>query len=880
MNELSGFSFNRSFIEKLIMGLAPFLLGYFLYIYYPVIKPQVDINAFKNFAYAFSLFIILHLIWDKWIKRKFALMRIRVVDWTFYLLSIPFMSIVLMGSRGLLDHFYFLCILLSSFGFAIIDISFGIWVIKCLKIRMSKIQTYVVAWIGGSYLAAWFVYVFGILGFRTEFVRIGVLLFMLYLARKEFLDFLKGLIRPSPKPLKTGVLWVAAFLTIAMMLVYTGFNRVTTPVWHYDAMMIHMAAPKSYAVDGYISYLPAIRISCVTPMLQCHFTPVYILFGELGPKIYEAFCLVAVCLITYSLCITTGIKNKSYARLASLIILTTPLIAYMSGLCYQGIPGLALILTILSLAITMQRNRFKSEDLSKYFVLLGIFIGYLYLAHVRSYVVLLPTAWIIFSVFYAQITKMKIANLIKNSCLLILMSLIITSPILVRLWIQLGNPFFPLLSGIFGSSPEVLSIDEMTLLSKILSDVGCGKGFYDFLALPSRLLFNAAAFHGGGSLTIGAFLCAGIGIVFFGFIKKPFWIFLYFLSFFGFWFFKAQEMRYLLMLVPIFALAYAHGAKVLFGKYPFLLFLQGLAAIVLLLFHYPKLIQEKSNVVISTADQNTFLAGRVLGYRAIKQLEKFTTIDENVFQIGLEGSKFSYKNPGKMLGDYLGKYQYTKISGFEDDLSILKRVLDEWNVRFCVFNPNSFIKIDVPAFIKKYNNKGIEVIGIYDSVLVFALKEKSSPSLFNKKLISDIKFSDIPQGWQVAAGKITPSPEGLILHPGASVFMMEKITESNADSSFKLSAQMGLLEKGKDNNLVKLQVVWLTKDGWSATYSNGKPLIDVVSSTKEIKDKTTINLEAVHMMPNIANAHISVTNQGKEDIFLYNLRISEISIAK
>jgi len=874
MDSLS--SLNRNFIEKSVITCVSVLFVLFFCIYPTILKPEFDTKPFKNFIYVFLTFLIIHISWEKWFKANCKLLNLKCINWTFYLLCIPTVSFLIMGTRGLSGHISFLFILLGSLSFAVIDICFGVWVLKTLKIRMTKIQTLVISWIGGSYFAGWLVYIFGILGFRTELVRLAALVFMLILSRNEFKNFMKGLFQPPSLKFKMNSLWFSAFLTLAMILVYTGINRVTTPVWHYDAMMIHMAAPKSYAVDGFISYLPAIRISCVTPMLQCHFTPVYILFGEMGPKIYEAFCLIATCLISYSLCLSTGIRNRSYAYLASFIILTTPLVAFMSGLCYQGIPGLALILSIISFATSIHKNRFKHNKLLKYFFLLGIFFGYLYLAHVRSYVVLLPIAWILIPIIYIQLKNKNFTGLLLNCFFLAFMSLVITSPVLIRLWDLLGNPFFPLLASVFGNSPEVLSIEEMKVLSKILSDTGCGTSLYDFLALPQRLLFKAEAFHGGGPLSIGAFLCTGIGIVFFGFIKKPLWLTLYFLVFFGFWFFKAQEMRYILMFIPVMAIAYSHGAKKLFSKYPYLLFLQCVTAILFFLYHYPNSLQENSNVVITKAEKNRFLTGRVIGYRAIKQLEKFTSIDENVFQIGLEGSKFSYKNPGKMLGDYLGKYQYSRITGFQEDFSKLKIVMDEWKVKFCVFNPNSFIKIDIPSFLKSNADK-IEVIGIYDTVLVFAIKDNFSKPLYNTKHIGKIEFNALPKPWNIAAGKTTSSSKGLILHPGASIFMMKKTNNMTSDTSLKLMSQIGQINKKKTH--VKLQVVWLTKNGWNATYSGGQPMIDVASSKKELTDETiNINLEASQMMPDITDAHISITNEGKNDCFIHSLDIYEINI--
>ena len=132
----------------------------------------------------------------------------------------------------------------------------------------------------------------------------------------------------------------------------------------------------------------------------------------------------------------------------------------------------------------------------------------------------------------------------------------------LRSWWISGNPVHPFASDIFGywlRTPEELAA---TMLE--LSGHGIDKTWLNFLVLPERMLSESGRFH--GSITFGGVL---VGAFMLGCLlpwQRPAvrWLQVTCFAWLAFWFFSAQVIRYVMMVLPLMSLSAAMAWSGLF----------------------------------------------------------------------------------------------------------------------------------------------------------------------------------------------------------------------------------------------------------------------------------------------------------------------------
>ncbi len=330
-------------------------------------------------------------------------------------------------------------------------------------------------------------------------------------------------------------IWQSILLIIGGTFLIINFFIALIPSTFYDALYSHLAIPEQSIITH--TFRPLIHN--LYTFYPINTEMLYTLLMALGGDYVSARVLHFLLGILSTLAlynISRELFNEKIALLSSVIFYATPSVALTSTLAMHDLAITFFQLLALSAFLHWEKGKNK-----RWWLMSAIATG---LAICTKYTALYFTLAFLISNFIWNIYKKKeYKSMIKMYLYFILIVLLISAPYLLRNLILTGNPVYPTLPKIFGTSSfQKTGFGDVML-----------RGFstpLEFLLLPLNMTFHSERFGSAGEIGILYLLI----FPFLLFIKKPrifYYMFIFSLLYFIFWAFTLANTRYFLTVIAI-----------------------------------------------------------------------------------------------------------------------------------------------------------------------------------------------------------------------------------------------------------------------------------------------------------------------------------------
>ena len=729
---------------------------------------------------------------------------------------------------------------------------------------------------------------------------LAIVTLMAWGGRNELASYARGLLAQSSantreKPIASTAAWWGAFGAVAFGVAFLNDSRIASPPWAFDAMHVHLASAKSYLVSGGMTFIPQLKSSFQIPLFQWQFTSLLAIFGELGPKLLEGAYFLALSLTTYSLTRrTVPTASTQAACFAALFVSATPIIMYLAGMCYLGLPATVyLTATLICVLIGVDLLKRSPESGQSFGALLGAFLAFVFLSKVQAWGVALPVSMLACAAIFGMPSKQKLNNARRFVVRAGLTAILLALPLLIRNALAMGNPLWPFLGGIFGHDDDIMSHEEIRKLTASIGRLGMGHTFWDFVALPYRLIVHENQFQAERWIGFGVAWLLAVPAIATGLFRKSLWWAIPFvLSFTIPWFFVTQELRYLIYVLPVAAALAVSGLERmhLHGRR----FYGVIAGVVLIscVLQTGGWQPEKNTLALQGGQREEFLKRRVAGYKALKWLTQHTDEQTRIYSQNLTGSKYYFHQPANVLGQQDGKFRHSSLMT-EDGMSSFRpatevvSALEEFNVSYVAIRNKG--KHYVPSLRLESDPvlaQHLRIATILDGVFIYEFHREGtlspqSISFGEVNFVQDAEFSNTMHLSWTAVGGDSVQPDAArsqtLLKQGGG--LKQRIPVSTSYQGALYALEIEAMAKQAEGAELRLQIVWLPEGGYEATDPNGASLVSADSVQISPSSDGFERLSLLAPQPEHAvRAVISFVNKGKGDIQVKNPALRSLKI--
>jgi len=302
-----------------------------------------------------------------------------------------------------------------------------------------------------------------------------------------------------------------------------------------DAAVTHRAG---FAANNWSSAMPAL------PLMS--YITAFLVSGVTLAKLFNALCYVLCGFVTYGF--ARRWWGRARAMAAAALFWSCPVALYEATTALIDLP-LALYSGVAVFALLEWTLSDESPFLWLSAISLGCALGCKY--HAAFWIVPFLSILIWHTVAVRRQALRAALSLIFRYGLIVLLVFL---PWLARSWFYTGNPVFPLANGIFKSPYFPPSMEEAA--RAMYSNEGIGRSWWSLIRLPWAVAFDPQPFRG----TVGIVLFFGMVLVCFRRKTRQVRYLLFAAAtFFYAWAMTAQEIRYLLPLVPVLAVLTSLG---------------------------------------------------------------------------------------------------------------------------------------------------------------------------------------------------------------------------------------------------------------------------------------------------------------------------------
>ena len=368
----------------------------------------------------------------------------------------------------------------------------------------------------------------------------------------------------SRVPQKPSGLDTLLLVLIAVPLVLAFVAALAPPIAK-DTLLYHFAVPKVFVAQGSNTFVEGNIASYLALGTEMHVVWSMLLGNIISPRVGEAAAGATTFLFFPMLLVATfgwareiGI-SRTWALLATLIVATVPTAFYVASSGYIDI-ALALFVTLAVYALTCWWKVQTTGSIA----LIALFLG--------AALSIKLTAVFVFAAF-ALIILLRArgaehaGKVVLGGVAALLLAGAIASPWYLRTWAATGSPVFPFYMSIWPGKAAGWDVERSNLFQAMNSQYGgADKGAINYLTSLVRVSIAAqpeqAEFF-DGVLSV-AFLI-GLPLLVWALWKLDLPVEVKIASgiagiMFLFWLFSSQQLRYLLPIVPVLAIAIAASA--------------------------------------------------------------------------------------------------------------------------------------------------------------------------------------------------------------------------------------------------------------------------------------------------------------------------------
>jgi hypothetical protein len=441
---------------------------------------------------------------------------------------------------------------------------------------------------------------------------------------------------------------ILALLALAPLFVLTLY-----PPTAFDETMYHLPFARAFAQSGALPAMSAIlglRFPVFPALGELLFAETLLLAGDVATHLVNLMAILA----TAGLLVAWGRRAFSPRAgwIAAALYLGNPIVVYLGGTAYID-PLLALFVTGALFAAWIYL--YSDQPGGRGWLLLAA--GFAGSAAGVKYL----------GLFFAAAIFMELAYGIRKLSIPILFALVafvVLAPTYARIAAQTGNPIFPFLPGIFGST----AWDPIAI--KPVGDVIAPATLIRYIRLPWDVVFHRSAV--GQQPPFSPFYLAGLPLLLVGAIRDSrvrrlmaipvVWSVVFL--------FLPADSRYLVPILPPVSLALAGSlGSISFGKR------LRLAAVCALAFlpgwlYAGYRIARLGPPPVTAEGRDLYLARQLPLYPAVRELDR---ISSAAYAFHAENMKYFYQ--GALYGDWIGEARYTRFFPIVETPAALHREL-------------------------------------------------------------------------------------------------------------------------------------------------------------------------------------------------------------
>ncbi len=266
---------------------------------------------------------------------------------------------------------------------------------------------------------------------------------------------------------------------------------VLAPITSWDAGVAHLAVPAAHARAGVIGLDEGNVYSAYPQLLHAVFAVSYSVDGERGVAAIGWMLCVLSCCAVYALGKRAG--GEIAGAVAAALFASSPIYSAQAGTVAIDVPFAGFVAGSLVALLTW------SESKNLHVLLVSGLIagaacgirhtGYLVIVFLALWIVTapLPARWRSLSVFAAS-------------------AAFASAPWWLRSWLLVGNPLYPLLTGVFGDG----GIPDVQVTAPLQHETARAAGVIDALTFPWRILMHPDQFDGWQASPGGLTLALGV----------------------------------------------------------------------------------------------------------------------------------------------------------------------------------------------------------------------------------------------------------------------------------------------------------------------------------------------------------------------------------
>jgi hypothetical protein len=367
------------------------------------------------------------------------------------------------------------------------------------------------------------------------------------------LFFLREFLRASG-----GTFWVGRCLWLAILVIMISTVILClVPPTARDELTHHLSIPRLYARAGRIIEVPMAPYSYYPMLLDMFYTP-WVYWGyDSVPKLGHALFGYLTGLLLYAYLARR--MNAVYGLLGFLVWVSIPSVLRLSHWAYVD---LGTVFYTTSALLCLLRWR-EEKDRRSWLALTGLSAGFAFAAKpnglVACLLLVLLLAWQL-----AREPKRGFGKMFSDLALFGVTCALPCLPWLVKNWHQTGNPFFPLLGGLFAAKGPAASAPALYVSLGVFTkrELLYGESWWEIAALPLRLFFsgqddNPQYFDG----VLSPLLIVLLPWAFKGkWLEEKAWLFAFAVLYLAYALFLVDlRVRYVLLIVPPLVILLAYG---------------------------------------------------------------------------------------------------------------------------------------------------------------------------------------------------------------------------------------------------------------------------------------------------------------------------------
>jgi hypothetical protein len=600
--------------------------------------------------------------------------------------------------------------------------------------------------------------------------------------------------------------------TLALGLIAAGFALFPVlllplyPPTDFDATMYHLAAPKAWLLAHAVIATPFLRFPIGPHSAYTLFAALMLAKDDIVPQI---FSLMATGLIGIGL---YGWGKRVYGMnagiLAAAFWMGSPIVLAIAPVAsYHALAALFTFGSIYAVATYATTRQII------WLFLAGAFTGFA------------QSTWPL-SIFFLPILSVASLYFIfkerRGKPMLAIAGGIMLGwgPALVRAAWYTGNPFYPLLSEVFGTGPWWTAADFAGVGQSIYF-FGLRHTFENFLILPYALVAHPDKFQAVETYSIGLFLLIPLVAIRSALDKYVRWLAAMVLFYVSAWFFFGQVMRYLILIVPVIciitALAICWLIDLIFGRgSKWGSILVAVAALGLLVPSALFLRNEAASrgaIPMAGDKRAAYIAARIPEYPAMTVVNKAPAPVYSLF-----GANSAYYADSTFMGDYVGPARYSEVLASFRDGQTLYSTLHRLGARYFLISRIEGLVPPLPNdsqfdshFELIFVNSAAELYRIHD---VPRIVPANHPNLLRNSDFDDV-VNKWPAEWTRYGAPVVGAPENGAASGKVAVEVTDKdglqqpvrVTPGDV---YELELQA---EADRPGKVFRLQVNWISKDG-------------------------------------------------------------------